>query len=338
MQIKALQNIDFYSGFDGVRATSRFKDCAIFSVAQRMVTRLYEPAPCVALVRVVVRVAFNRQNCYKPPELRATTHPFCLRSLHMRRSIEVLREEPLGKATMNHRVCRPCRQSHQSIGWLLVLVTLTSGCTMSSNKLFSWMSPAKSKSQDALAQASDAAAHVDPANAAGPNLERESDHSIPPAAQPHPHGCIADPSAPSSNRNRIATFEWADELASRRDTARPKPPERPCNSPRAQKPLTPIQRELNNFKSFPFDFEMVDVYGKPIRLQDLRGKVVVVDIWEHGVVHAAKSFRIWYNCKTNMVQTSKFVGLCNERTQDTRAATQRLTAAMQDLESTILAS
>ncbi len=75
---------------------------------------------------------------------------------------------------------------------------------------------------------------------------------------------------------------------------------------------------------------MVDVYGKPIRLQDLRGKVVVVDIWGTWCGPCRKVIPHLVQLQNQHGSNVQVVGLCNERTQDTRAATQRLTAAMQE--------
>ncbi|GIW91392.1 MAG: hypothetical protein KatS3mg109_1824 [Pirellulaceae bacterium] len=40
-----------------------------------------------------------------------------------------------------------------------------------------------------------------------------------------------------------------------------------------------ITESLAKFQSFPFDFEVVDVEGQRRTLSDLKGKVVIVDIW-----------------------------------------------------------
>ena len=39
------------------------------------------------------------------------------------------------------------------------------------------------------------------------------------------------------------------------------------------------KEELANGESFPFDFDLVDVNGSPIRMADLKGSVCIVDIW-----------------------------------------------------------
>ncbi|MFY9253850.1 MAG: TlpA disulfide reductase family protein [Fuerstiella sp.] len=39
------------------------------------------------------------------------------------------------------------------------------------------------------------------------------------------------------------------------------------------------QEELAKGESFPFDFDLVDVDGKPLKLADLKGQVCIVDVW-----------------------------------------------------------
>lgn len=96
----------------------------------------------------------------------------------------------------------------------------------------------------------------------------------------------------------------------------------------AAKRLTPIQRELSEFQSFPFDIEMTDVSGRPIRLQDLRGKVVIVDVWGTWCGPCRKVIPHLVKLQQTHAQDLQVIGLCNERTNDTRAATASLTAAM----------
>ncbi len=40
-----------------------------------------------------------------------------------------------------------------------------------------------------------------------------------------------------------------------------------------------IQKELAEFKSYPFDFDLPDLDDKPVKLADHAGKVLIVDIW-----------------------------------------------------------
>lgn len=39
------------------------------------------------------------------------------------------------------------------------------------------------------------------------------------------------------------------------------------------------KEDLANGETFPFDFDLTDVDGKPIRLADLKGRVCIIDIW-----------------------------------------------------------
>jgi thiol-disulfide isomerase/thioredoxin len=62
------------------------------------------------------------------------------------------------------------------------------------------------------------------------------------------------------------TPEFAEKLAGWKASAR-------------EKVMKKAKEELAAGKSFAFDFALTDVEGKPIKLADYKGKVVIVDIW-----------------------------------------------------------
>ena len=43
--------------------------------------------------------------------------------------------------------------------------------------------------------------------------------------------------------------------------------------------VAPIKAKMAGTKSFPFDFTLKDVDGKPLKLADARGKLTIVDVW-----------------------------------------------------------
>ena len=96
----------------------------------------------------------------------------------------------------------------------------------------------------------------------------------------------------------------------------------------AARKLSPIQRELSEFQSFPFDVDMVDVSGRAIRLQELRGKVVIVDLWGTWCGPCRRVIPHLVKLQEQHPQDLQVIGLCNERTPDKRAATASLQAAM----------
>ena len=98
----------------------------------------------------------------------------------------------------------------------------------------------------------------------------------------------------------------------------------------ASRAITPIQRELNEFQSFPFEVDMADTSGRPIRLQDLRGKVVIVDMWGTWCGPCRRVIPHLVNLQEKHAQQLQVIGLCNERTHDTSTATASLTAAMNE--------
>ncbi|MDX1925621.1 MAG: TlpA disulfide reductase family protein [Pirellulaceae bacterium] len=98
----------------------------------------------------------------------------------------------------------------------------------------------------------------------------------------------------------------------------------------ASRTLTPIQKELNAFQSFPFNVELSDVSGRPIRLQDHLGKVVIVDLWGTWCGPCRRVIPHLVKLQKKHPQQLQVIGLCNERTQDVGAATASLTAAMNE--------
>ena len=98
----------------------------------------------------------------------------------------------------------------------------------------------------------------------------------------------------------------------------------------ATRELTTIQRELQEFHSFAFDIDMADISGGSIRLQDLRGKVVIVDLWGTWCGPCRRVIPHLVKLQKSHSQDVQVIGLCNERTQDVRAATASLTAAIDE--------
>lgn len=112
--------------------------------------------------------------------------------------------------------------------------------------------------------------------------------------------------------------------------AKDKEGDSPVTPASASRTLTPIQRELSEFQSFPFNVELSDVSGRPIRLQDHLGKVVIVDIWGTWCGPCRRVIPHLVKLQKKHPQNLQVIGLCNERTQDTGAATASLTAAMNE--------
>lgn len=98
----------------------------------------------------------------------------------------------------------------------------------------------------------------------------------------------------------------------------------------ASRSLTPIQRELSDFQSFPFQVDMADVSGRPLRLQDHLGKVVIVDMWGTWCGPCRRVIPHLVKLQKKHPQQLQVIGLCNERKHDTSAATASLNAAMNE--------
>lgn len=164
-------------------------------------------------------------------------------------------------------------------GASLLAVLLTSGCSLSSNKAFSWLKPKK----DVAPEATEKVADSDKQTNDKPSAEEQL----------------------AANSGKLGVMPVS-----------------------ASKKLSPIQRELSEFQPFPFDIDMVDVAGRSIRLQDLRGKVVIVDIWGTWCGPCRRVIPHLVKLQQSHPQDVQVIGLCNERTPDKRVATASLQAAM----------
>ncbi len=190
---------------------------------------------------------------------------------------------------------------HRSLCTVLVLtVIVTSGCSMSANKYFSWLKPKNETSPDPATLAQNQAGQSE----AGQNEAAQTD------------AALAGDSVSKDSQTEAALAANANKLA--------------VLPVSASKKLSPIQSELSKFQPFPFDVDMVDVEGRPIRLQDFRGKVVIVDLWGTWCGPCRRVIPHLVKLQQEHPQDLQVIGLCNERTTNKSAATARLRAAMAD--------
>ncbi len=184
---------------------------------------------------------------------------------------------------------------YRSFNTLLILtVVATSGCSLSAHKYFNWLKPKTEASSDAATIAQNQATQHQATQAAA---ELTSD-----SGTKHPIDA-----AQSANGNQPVVLPAS-----------------------ASKKLSPIQSELSKFQSFPFDVDMVDVEGRPIRLQEFRGKVVIVDLWGTWCGPCRRVIPHLVKLQQTHPQALQVIGLCNERTANKSAATASLRAAMAD--------
>jgi len=191
---------------------------------------------------------------------------------------------------------------------LPLLFMLTNGCSLSSNKAFSWLKPKA---------ASSSSPEIEPQPGGAELAAGKADSASTNAASTN----AATPAAEKTNTTKTVAAKLGPKLGAGLSAGLIAPAS-------ASKRLTPIQRELNEFQAFPFDIEMADVSGRPIRLQDLRGKVVIVDLWGTWCGPCRRVIPHLVKLQQTHSQNLQVIGLCNERTADTRAATASLTAAM----------
>lgn len=82
-----------------------------------------------------------------------------------------------------------------------------------------------------------------------------------------------------SGYDDLNTLKTDIDLNSIRNTERFRSLLRQARSLRRERLKGERKGDFGDFKPFPFDFDLIAINGKPLRLKDLRGKVVVVDFW-----------------------------------------------------------
>lgn len=86
--------------------------------------------------------------------------------------------------------------------------------------------------------------------------------------------------------------------------------------------LDQVVEEMAEFKSFPFTFDLTDLDDKPLKLADLKGKVVIVDIWGTWCPPCRKEIPYFVRLQENYrEQGLEIVGLTYERSDDKAEAT-----------------
>jgi thiol-disulfide isomerase/thioredoxin len=90
--------------------------------------------------------------------------------------------------------------------------------------------------------------------------------------------------------------------------------------------LTAIGKEISQFQSFPFTINQLDVHGRPLRLENYLGKVVVVDVFGTWCGPCRRVIPHLVQVQSKHANDVQVIGLCNERTADVRMATNNLNA------------
>ena len=84
----------------------------------------------------------------------------------------------------------------------------------------------------------------------------------------------------------------------------------------ARQMLPEVKKELGAFKSFPFTFEYPGLDGKPVKLDDYKGKVTIVDIWGTWCPPCRMEIPHFIALKNNYKDKGvEIVGINRERTQ-----------------------
>lgn len=101
--------------------------------------------------------------------------------------------------------------------------------------------------------------------------------------------------------------------------------------PQPSATVSPIRRELNEFHSFPFMLNQRDLNGRPLRSEDLLGKVVVIDIWGTWCGPCRKAIPHLAKLQSKHAGKLQVIGLANEKTKNLATAANNVKQAALDL-------
>lgn len=79
------------------------------------------------------------------------------------------------------------------------------------------------------------------------------------------------------------------------------------------------RREIAAFESFPFDFNTVDLLGRPLSLEGLRGRIVIVDFWGTWCPPCRAEIPAFIRLKERYASDLEVVGLAYERGEASEA-------------------
>jgi thiol-disulfide isomerase/thioredoxin len=92
------------------------------------------------------------------------------------------------------------------------------------------------------------------------------------------------------------------------------------------------QKEINNFESFDFDFDVVDVQGKAVKKSDFEGKLLIVDFWGTWCPPCRAEIPSFIKLKKEYADKLDVVGFAFERTDDEEEAAEIVSEFMSDNE------
>jgi thiol-disulfide isomerase/thioredoxin len=241
--------------------------------------------------------------------------------------------------------------------WVLVLSQV--GCSGGAPKLPTWMSFRKSSAHEVTASPTVPAAHS--ARATEPKKENPRALSAPvTSAASIPANSGADSSVDSTSLASVTFTSNVDDKTPVDHTpvpsnttyptiptgknqppqnAVPVPATKPSRAaitslagavlPSAESvPVSPIRRELNGFHSFPFKLNVADLDGRPLQLSDMRGRVVVVDVWGTWCGPCRKAIPHLVKLQSKHSRNLQVIGLANEKLKDVAAATKNVKQAI----------
>ena len=93
-----------------------------------------------------------------------------------------------------------------------------------------------------------------------------------------------------------------------------------------------IQKMVDGFKSYDFDFSLNDVDEKPLKKSDFAGKVLIVDIWGTWCPPCRREIPSFIKLKKKYADKLDIVGLAYERTDDDDEAIENVKEFMEDTE------
>ena len=84
----------------------------------------------------------------------------------------------------------------------------------------------------------------------------------------------------------------------------------------AERKAAEVKKQIAEFESYDFDFELEDVKGEKIKKEDFKGKTLIVDIWGTWCPPCRREIPSFVKLKKQYKGKLEIVGLAYERTED----------------------
>lgn len=98
----------------------------------------------------------------------------------------------------------------------------------------------------------------------------------------------------------------------------------------AQKKIDDLNKSIDDFKPYDFDYELEDVEGKTVKKLDSKGKMLIVDIWGTWCGPCRREIPSFVKLKEKYGDKLDIVGIAYERTEDDEEALENVKEFMKE--------